>query len=63
MSEPRELLKEYLGDGVYALEERQGFWLYANDHINPTDRIFIEPEVFDALINFARKIGYEFKLE
>jgi len=50
-----EKLKEYLGDGVYAIEEEYGLWLYANDHLNPTDKIYIEPSVLEALNNFQKK--------
>ncbi len=56
-----ELKKSYLGDGVYAIQEPYGFWLHANDHQYPTDKIYIEPEVFDALIKFALSIGYIIK--
>jgi hypothetical protein len=42
----------YLGDGVYAIFDGSGIWLHANDHRDPTDRIYLEPEVLNALINF-----------
>ena len=40
----------HLGDGVYAIYEPPGaVWLHANDHLNPTDRIYLEPAVLKAL--------------
>ena len=50
---------EYLGDGVYAINDHYGIWLHANDHKYPTDRIFLEPQVLEALNNFAKKIQEE----
>ncbi len=44
---------EYLGDGVYAIFDGFGMWLHANDHENPTDKIYLEPEVMKALIMFG----------
>jgi hypothetical protein len=50
-------LKDYLGDGVYAIsDEYGGIWLHANDHENPTDSIYLEPKVFDALVRFEEKV-------
>ena len=46
----------YLGDGVYAIFDGFGIWLHANDHKNPTDRIYLEPFVLQALVEFS-KIG------
>jgi hypothetical protein len=45
----------YLGDGVYARYENGGITLLANDHRDPTDTIFLEPMVLDALIKFAKR--------
>ena len=44
---------DYLGDGVYAIFTFRGIWLHANHHESPTDRIFLEPAVLDALNRFA----------
>ncbi len=62
MSEEK-LISDYLGDGVYFVQEQYGFWLRANDHRvgMATDEIFIEPEVFDALIRVALRAGYVIK--
>lgn len=42
----------YLGDGVYVIFDGFGYWLHANHHEHPTDRIYLEPEVFEALVRF-----------
>ncbi len=46
----------YCGDGVYAIFDGSGIWLHANDHKNPTDKIYLEPEVFKKLVAFHRKV-------
>lgn len=40
---------DYMGDGVYVIFDGQGFWLHANDHANPTDKIYLEPGVWENL--------------
>ena len=45
---------EHLGDGVYALYDSLGIWLHANDHKNPTDKIYLEPSVLRNLNRFAK---------
>lgn len=52
---PREHM-DYLGDGVYALFDGLRIWLHANDHLNPTDRICLEPEVMEALKRFDARV-------
>ena len=47
---------EYLGDGVYAVYDGNGIELRANDPINPTDVIYIESFVLDALNNFVKNL-------
>ena len=39
----------YLGDGVYVKTDQFGVWLHANDHLNPTDKIYLEWSIFEAL--------------
>jgi len=46
----------YLGDGVYALFDGYGIWLHANDHLNPTDKVYLEPEVLESLNRFAKEV-------
>jgi hypothetical protein len=40
---------DYYGDGVYAKPDQYGIWLHANDHKNPTDKIYLEWYVYDSL--------------
>lgn len=49
------VLQDYLGDGVYGLFDGFGIWLHANDHKNPTDRIYLEPKVLKSLKGFAER--------
>ena len=42
----------YLGDGVYAIFDGFGIWLHANDHKNPTDKVYLEPTVMESLERF-----------
>ena len=48
--------REYLGDGVYAIFDGYGIWLHANDHENPTDRVYMEPAVLEALLQFDKRV-------
>ena len=48
--------QDYLGDGVYVEFDGYQIILKANDHLNPTDTIALEPSVFLALIQYARKL-------
>lgn len=43
-------------DGVYAIYDGFGIWLHANDHKNPTDKIYLEPSVLNALNNFNKRM-------
>jgi hypothetical protein len=47
---------EHLGDGVYAIADNfGGIWLHANDHQHPTDKIYLEPAVLEALDSFRER--------
>ena len=46
---------KYLGDGVYAKNDGFGIWLHANDHLNPTDKIYLEEQVYQALVSMAKE--------
>ena len=48
---------EYIGDGIYASFDGYQIILKANSTENPTDTIALEPEVLNALIEYARRIG------
>lgn len=43
----------YLGDGLYAILHRGMIELRANDIDNPSDTIYLEPNVLVRLIDFA----------
>ena len=47
--------KEYLGDGVYAIFDGYGIWLHANDHKNPTDKVYLDPYVLETLNRFYKR--------
>jgi len=49
--------KDHLGDGVYAIYDGNGIWLHANNHLNPTDRIYLGPSVLAALNRFVERVG------
>lgn len=49
----------YLGDGLYAIFDGYGIWLHANDHENPTDKVYLEPPVIQALIRFENDLKSE----
>jgi len=42
---------DYIGDGVYVKPDQFGVWLHANDHKDPTDKIYLELPVLDILIS------------
>jgi hypothetical protein len=47
---------EYLGDGVYAKKDCCGFiTLMTGDHNNPENIIYLESEVFRALVRFVQR--------
>jgi len=45
----------YLGDGLYAIHDGYGIWLHANDHLCPTDKVYLEPAVFQSLVRFEEE--------
>lgn len=49
-------MKGYIGDGVYVHYDGHGITLNANDATNPTDSIYLEPEVLSGLIRFVENI-------
>jgi hypothetical protein len=46
--------KAYLGDGVYIHAEYGGVMLTTEDGIQVTNSIFLEPEVYAALLEYVR---------
>lgn len=51
--------RDYIGDGVYVEFDGSGVWLKANDFDHPTDEIYLEAGVLEALIRFAKRMGME----
>jgi hypothetical protein len=49
--------QEYIGDGVYVGHDGWHIWLYANHHENPTDKIALEPEVYERLLAWVEKLS------
>ena len=45
----------YLGDGVYAIFDGFGIWLHTGSHDRPDNRVYLEPPVLTALINFEKQ--------
>jgi len=45
--------KVYIGDGAYAEWDGHSLWVTTSDGIRDTNRICLEPQVFEALVRFA----------
>lgn len=45
---------DYLGDGVYAISDGYGIWLHTGSHDRPTNRVYLEPQVMEALTRFEK---------
>ena len=50
---------DHIGDGVYVIPDGYGVWLHANDLRNPTDRIFLEPVVYESLRRYMERLAKE----
>lgn len=48
--------KAYLGDGVYVIEEYGGLTLTTENGISVTNTIFLEPEVYAALLKYVKSL-------
>jgi len=46
----------YLGDGLYARFDGSGVWLLAEDPLIPTNRVYLEPEIYEALTKFWGRV-------
>ena len=46
----------YLGDGVYAKYDGYQIELMANDHMNPTDRIYLDSSTLTSFLKFIDEI-------
>ncbi len=52
---PAEWPKLYLGDGVYGAYDGFGIWLTAEDGLQATDAIYLEPAVLNAVVGFFKQ--------
>lgn len=52
MAKDREGTQEYLGDGVYVVHDGFGIWMTAENGMEATDAIYLEPPVLKALDRF-----------
>lgn len=48
--------KEYLGDSVYVEQEGYGLTLTTENGFGPSNTIYLEPNVMEALINYYKKV-------
>jgi hypothetical protein len=55
--------KQYLGDSVYVLFDGYGLWLTTENGLptDPSNEIFLEPEVYASLLIFVKRIEEEAK--
>lgn len=59
MSELREVpspKKRYLGDGVFVDVDGHGLVLTTENGVEETNRIVLEPEVYDALLQYVFRL-------
>ncbi len=59
IEQPFRRTTEFIGDGVYVhfIEPTGVYKLMTGSHENPIDTIYLEPEVFEALIQFAKRMN------
>jgi len=56
--------KEYLGDGVYVYhDEWGGIWLTTENGIETTNKIYLEPSVYNHLDEYAKRLQKRMKGE
>jgi hypothetical protein len=49
--------KEYLGDSVYVERNQHGQWVLTTENgYGPSNTIYLEPEVLNALFNYVRQL-------
>lgn len=49
------MMKEYLGDSVYVSYDGYGLTLTTENGYGPSNTIFLEPEVYGALVEFGNR--------
>ena len=53
------MAKQYLGDGAYVYFDGYALWLTAEDGIQVTNTICLEPEVYAALVRYVDALKEE----
>lgn len=51
-----KLPHEYLGDGLYVNYDGFTFCLYASNGVETTNEVFLEPDVLNKFIAFAKQV-------
>jgi len=49
----------YLGDGLYASFDGNQICLFASNGITVTNRVYLEPEVYAALVSYVARLREE----
>jgi hypothetical protein len=47
----------YIGDGAYAYFDGYGTWVFSHNGIQILDKVYLEPPVWKALVNFQKGVG------
>lgn len=63
MSTPKSTPKEYIGDAVYVAHDGLYFILTTEDGDTTTNRIYLEPPVWSALKDYAKRLEEELSKE
>ena len=50
-------MKEYIGDGMYAESDGFGIVLTTENGVETSNRIYLEPPVLTALMEFVERVG------
>jgi len=61
LRESSDTTKQYIGDAVYAELEGGMLKLTTEDGIESTNTIYLEPEVFYRLMEYARHQGWQWE--
>lgn len=51
----KQVEAEFFGDGVYCYIDDTHIVICANDIYNPTDKVYLEPDIFDRLTEWVKK--------
>lgn len=53
---PDTTIEEYLDDGLYIRWDGNGAWLLADSLYDPSNRVYLEPEVWASLQKFMERV-------